>query len=137
MLVHNCGEVEYGSTDLSVEVIKKRLEEGSQLHNGAAARYLDADGNEQIAVAFSDGGKGRKFHAEQKLIARLGKENILEVYSELRPCSGRGASCSASLGGIKQSWSWEWTTSAASAASRKDQANAIKKVFAEAAAGIW
>lgn len=112
-------------------------EEGSQLHNGAAARYLDADGNEQIAVAFSGGGKGRKFHAEQKLIARLGKENILEMYSELRPCSGKGASCSASLGGIKQSWSWEWTTSAASAASRKDQADAIKTVFAEAAAGIW
>ncbi|MGW2627696.1 polymorphic toxin-type HINT domain-containing protein, partial [Micromonospora taraxaci] len=137
VLVHNCGEVEYGSTDLSVEVIKNRLEEGSQLHNGAAARYLDADGNEQIAVAFSGGGKGRKFHAEQKLIARLGKENILEMYSELRPCSGKGASCSASFGGIKQSWSWEWTTSAASAASGKDQANAIKTVFAEAAAGIW
>ena len=88
------------------------------LNNGAAARYLDDNGVEQIMVAFSGGGKGRKFHAEQKLIDKIGKGNILEIYSELQPCSGRGSSCSAALDGIPQSWSWSWTISAAGAASR-------------------
>lgn len=109
---------------------------GNQSNNGAAARYLDADGNEKIAVAFSGGGKGRKFHAEQKLLDQLGKDNILEIYSELQPCSGKGPSCSAKLQGIPQTWSWKWSTSG-NVEARKAQGDAIKKMFADAAAGIW
>jgi RHS repeat-associated protein len=131
VLVHNC-EVEYGSTDLSQAVIQERLRLGKSANNFAAARYTDSSGAEQVMVAFSS--KGRGNHAEQKLIRALGADNISEVYSELQPCRN---SCAPALGGIRTSWSWNWTTSAEGAASRKSQLAAVSGVFADALSGNW
>ncbi|WP_406492002.1 polymorphic toxin-type HINT domain-containing protein [Streptomyces sp. NBC_01604] len=131
VLVHNC-QVDYGSTDLSQAVMQERLRLGKTGNNFAAARYTDANGVSQIAVAFSS--KGRGNHAEAKLLRQLGKGNVTEVYSELQPCRN---SCAPALQGIPTSWSWNWTTSAQGAQSRKAQLGAVRQLFADAKAGIW
>ncbi|MBZ3902851.1 golvesin C-terminal-like domain-containing protein [Streptomyces griseiscabiei] len=131
VLVHNC-QVGYGSTDLSQAVMQERLRLGKTGNNFAAARYTDAAGVEQIAVAFSS--KGRGNHAESKLLRQLGKGNITEIYSELQPCRN---SCAPALQGVPTSWSWNWTTSAQGAQSRKDQLAAVRGLFSSAMKGIW
>ena len=131
VLVHNC-QVGYGSTDLSQAVIQERLKLGNKANNFAAARYTDSSGVEQVMVAFSS--KGRGNHAEQKLMRAIGKDNISEIYSELQPCRN---SCAPAVAGIRTSWSWNWTTSAEGAVSRKSQLAAVRGVFADALSGNW
>ncbi|WP_350224549.1 nucleic acid/nucleotide deaminase domain-containing protein [Promicromonospora sp. MEB111] len=93
---------------------------------------LISSGNERIEVAFSS--KGRGNHAENKLIRAFGKDNISEIYSELQPCQNL---CGPALSGIPTSWSWNWTTSAASGSSRASQLAAVRGVFADALSGNW
>ncbi|NJP66346.1 sugar-binding protein, partial [Streptomyces sp. ventii] len=131
VLVHNC-QVEYGSTDLSQAVIQERLKLGNKANNFAAARYADSSGAEQVMVAFSS--KGRGNHAEQKLIRAIGKDDISEIYSELQPCRN---SCAPAVAGIRTTWSWNWTTSAEGAVSRKSQLAAVRGAFAGALSGNW
>ncbi|MGC4896185.1 polymorphic toxin-type HINT domain-containing protein [Micromonospora sp. DT31] len=85
VLVHNCGQVEYGSTDLSQAVIQERLKLGKTGNNFAAARVVGGDGVERIEVAFSSKGLGN--HAEQKLMKKFGGQ-IKEMYSEFPALHG-------------------------------------------------
>ena len=133
LLVHNC-EVSYGGNELSQRVIQERLRIGKKLNNGAAARYVDANGVEQIAVAFSSKGARGYNHAEQKLIRLIGKDNIKELYSELKPCQ---TFCDPKVAGIPTTWSWPWTTSTASTSSKAAQEKAIRDMFNDAASGNW
>lgn len=133
LLVHNC-QVSYGGNELSQRVIQERLRVGKKLNNGAAARYVDANGVEQIAVAFSSKGSRGYNHAEQKLIRLIGKDNIRELYSELKPCQ---TFCDPKVAGIPTTWSWPWTTSTASTSSKAAQEKAIREMFDDAARGTW
>ncbi|MFC3743450.1 RHS repeat-associated core domain-containing protein [Paractinoplanes deccanensis] len=139
VLVHNC-QVDYGSTDLSQQVIQKRLQIGKKNGNGAAARIEDANGNVRYEVAFAS--KGRKNHAEQKLLrVKLNKgETIKEIYSERRACTGSN-SCRDDLAnlGIHHSWSYPWEKSGTAMATSTNNAlnSKIGQVFRDAASGNW
>jgi hypothetical protein len=140
VLVHNCGQVEYGSTDLSQQVIQTRLNVGRTNGNGAAARIVDAAGNERFEVAFAS--KGPKNHAEQKLLRlKLSPgETIKEIYSERRACTGSN-NCRVDLAnlGIDHSWSFPWEKSGTAMATTSNNAlNAkIGQVFRDALSGNW
>jgi hypothetical protein len=124
VLVHNCGNVDYfdPDNDLLNAVHNQRLADKNRGSNYAAARYRDADGNEQIAVMHSD----QNGHAEQHLVNSLGQENILEVYSEFQPCQ---RTCTPLLKEIPTSWSWDWTTSAAGREAQAARRQAVDILF--------
>ncbi|MFF5292143.1 nucleic acid/nucleotide deaminase domain-containing protein [Paractinoplanes globisporus] len=134
VLVHNC-QVDYGDSDLSRSVMQERLRLNKKGNNFAAARYVDDNGVERIAVAYSSKGLGN--HAERKLMRQFG-DSIKEMYSEFQPCTGTNK-CRKMLGdaGIPTSYSWSWTTSAEGAAARKAKKTAIDSLFADALNGIW
>src|SRR5690606_28182417 len=67
---------------------------------------------DRLAVMHAD----KYGHAEEHLLNSLGRDNILEIYSEFQPCRNR---CTPLLHGIPTSWSWDWTTSSAGAASQR------------------
>jgi hypothetical protein len=131
LLVHNC-QVDYGGNELSQRVIQERLRIDKKLNNGAAARWVDDNGVEHIAVEFSSKG-GAKNHAEQKLLRQYGGR-IKEMYSELQPCQSK---CAGDVAGIPTTWSWPWTTSVASQGSKRAQEKAIRDMFGDAASGNW
>ncbi len=116
LLVHNnsrCGgEVGLGKTDLGQAVDAGRLARKKRNGNGAAARIVDANGNERIEVAFAS--KGRNNHAERKLLRlKLEEgESITEIYSERRACIGTNA-CRTELEdrGITHTWGVPWDKS--------------------------
>ena len=123
VLVHNCN-VDYfdPDNDLLNAVHNQRFADGNRGNTYAAARYRDANGNEQIAVMHSD----RNGHAEEYLVNSLGRDNILEVYSEFQPCQ---RTCTPLLRGIPTSWSWDWTTSAAGRAAQAARRDALDILF--------
>jgi hypothetical protein len=123
VLVHNCN-VDYfdPDNDLLNAVHNQRFADGNRGNTYAAARYRDANGNEQIAVMHSD----RNGHAEEYLVNSLGRDNILEVYSEFQPCQ---RTCTPLLRCIPTSWSWDWTTSAAGRAAQAARRDALDILF--------
>jgi len=129
------GTTEPGSTDLSQAVIQERLRLGKKGNNFAAARYIDDNGVEQIAVAASS--KGQFMHAERKLLRQYG-DKITEVYSEFEPCIGTNQ-CRKTLGdmGIKYTYSWAWTLSKDGVAANAARKAYVTQIFDDAEAGNW
>ena len=82
--------VAHNSTDLSRAVMDQRLSDGNleaSRTNYAAARVRNPDGSTEIIVHKND---PSGLHSEQKIVAQADAHNqqILELYSERRPCSG-------------------------------------------------
>jgi hypothetical protein len=107
VLVHNC-TVDYfdPDNDLVNAVHNQRIADKNNGNLYAAARYRDANGDVRIGVAHSNVAG----HAEQHLISTYGKGNIIDLYSEFQPCSGR-IDCWTLTDGINRSWTWPWTVS--------------------------
>ncbi|MFD3682482.1 polymorphic toxin-type HINT domain-containing protein [Streptomyces sp. NPDC058613] len=99
VLVHNsnCGQVEYGSTELSRATAFQRLAENNRGNNYGAARLDDGT----ILVGRSSAG----VHAEEDLIRQAGDRRIVDLYSERQPCA---AKCEGLTAGMNTSWSWQW-----------------------------
>ncbi len=97
VLVHNCGRVPYGSTDLSRAVQEARVASRDRLGNYAAGRL--EDGTIIIGRSNTD------FHAEENLIQQAGNRRIVDLYSERAPCA---AKCADLVAGMNPTWSWEW-----------------------------
>jgi hypothetical protein len=102
VLVHNsdvlCGQVAYGSTELSRAVQYARILSNDKKGNYAAA-LLD-DGT--IIIGRSG---PRPLHAEENLITRAGQRRIVALYSEREPCQKK---CMGLVQGINVTWSWPW-----------------------------
>ena len=124
VLVHNCN-VDYfdPNHDLLNAVHNQRIADNNSGNLYAAITYRD--GNKiRTAVAHSDS----VGHAEEHLLNLYGKGNIIEMYSEFQPCSGR-KNCWAATDGIKRSWTWDWTVSAAGGSAQKERKDAMKILF--------
>jgi len=138
VLVHNndCGQVDYGSSDLSQAVIQERLRLGDRGHQFAAA-WVENNGVRSLEVAVSRGGTAG--HAERQLIDRFGS-SVKEMYSEFRPCTGSNeCRLRADNLGIKYTWSWDWGLSGSSMATAAQNARkkAVSQVFRDAKSGNW
>ena len=82
--------VAHNTTDLSKAVIDQRLSDGNLEASGtnyAAAKVRNSDGSTEVIVHRND---PRGLHSEQKIVAQAHENNqqIIELYSERRPCSG-------------------------------------------------
>ncbi len=108
-VVHNCGKVDYGSTDLSQAVQDRRKADVANFGadvgkrgNYGAARLDDGS----IITGRSGGG----LHAEQDLLKQASDQgkNIVELYSEREPCASRCGPILQSQGITNISWSWDW-----------------------------
>ncbi|WP_316743236.1 LamG-like jellyroll fold domain-containing protein [Streptomyces sp. MK7] len=138
VLVHNCNEVEYGSTRLSRAVQKARLADNNKDNNYAAALLRHPETGEDMGVvtARSVG----KIHAEQNIINSLkngalpgvDESYISEVYSEFQPCASRCSKLLGKLPNLKQiTWSWAWDKSGTEVADASTAARnaAVKALF--------
>ncbi len=99
VLVHNTcfRQVAYGSTRLSRLAQRFRLRNGiTGGRNVAVFRVVTRRGGIRTLVASSARGRG---HAERQLmraVRRIGAR-VLEIYSELEPCSAPGGYCASAL----------------------------------------
>jgi hypothetical protein len=85
----NPDQVTYGSTDLSLEVLKARVLDNNKGNLYAAARYTDANGDVQTLVTHSD----KAGHADEHMISELqnlgvSAADVTDLYVEYFPCSG-------------------------------------------------
>lgn len=111
------GLIEYGESDLSRAVIRRRSQnQDFGLRNYAAVEYLDPDGIRRVAVLRS---QPNVAHSEPRLIEALRRggiepDRITRLYTERSPCVTR-AHCSAFLRNTlspdaRVTWSFDFET---------------------------
>lgn len=124
-VVHNCGQVEYGSTDLSQAVKDRRIELHENGHNFGAARLED----DSVITGVS---QGRGYHAEQDLLDQADAQGkrIVELYSEREPCGGC-ARLLQSRGITDVTWTWAYRD--VDVAGRSAIGAAIRSIYR----GLW
>ena len=129
----NAKQIDYFDNDgdeLVNAVHNQRIADDNPNNNYAAARYIDQDGNAQIAVERSSGRvKGLNQHGEGKLF-RTVDGTITDVYSELKPCANR---CGPMIDDydhpVNVTYSWDWSDSAGGASARAAQQQAARMVL--------
>nr|WP_308082110.1 DNRLRE domain-containing protein [Streptomyces sp. NK15101] len=118
VLVHNCGQVPYGSTRLSQAVQSARKAQGNKDNNYASALLVDPDTGVEVGVIVARSA-GKK-HAEQTIIESIRSGSlpgvdetyIAKIYSEFQPCSSRCSKLMDKLPNLKErTWSWDWDKS--------------------------
>ncbi|MEU9702615.1 DNRLRE domain-containing protein [Streptomyces sp. NPDC047981] len=118
LLVHNCGQVPYGSTRLSEAVQNARKAEKNKDNNYASALLVDPNTGVEVGVIVARSA-GKK-HAEQTIIESLKNGSlpgvdetyISKMYSEFQPCSSRCSKLMDKLPNLKETtWSWDWDKS--------------------------